>query len=622
MAKDEINAAGITRKLNAIEDFPDLRDRFYEPPLIELESRLFPQAGLLILDQGTEGACTGFASAAALNILRHRQGSLTNGQGASPRMLYEMAKLHDEWEGTGYEGSSVRGAIKGFFHNGVCRELDAPYVPGETNWTLTVPQAKEARNVILGSYYRLRPVLVDYHAALKQAGVIVASASIHEGWTNPGGGSGKIEKTTRSLGGHAFAIVGYDEEGFIIQNSWGPKWGNFAGVDGLGHWNYHDWAETVIDAWVMRLAVPTPKAFELTYRVARPAGASEKGNVSKHAPRRQDVIGHILHVDDGKLIEAGTYGTPLASIQETARLLHDGAAKPDRYDHILFYAHGGVTDVVGAARRTSATRDGFKRNGIYPIHFLWETGLMEEILDILEGKMAARGGKVAGFQEAMDFLIEKLAAGIGRALWREMKADAARAFERNTQSANAVRTLLGINNGLKKPYKIHLVGHSAGSNFVSEFMRGWSRLAPKNSSVANCFVLGAACTVAQYERDLRGALDAGSLDHLTIYNLSEQRELDDSVGPYSKSLLYLVSQAFEEEAAAPILGMEVHSRNLPKHKKQTLLYTAGADQTRTDAKSHGGYGTDLVTLNDILKVVLGKSYKPSLAFRQEELDAA
>jgi hypothetical protein len=83
-----------------------------------------------------------------------------------------------------------------------------------------------------------------------------------------------------------------------------------------------------------------------------------------------------------------------------------------------------------------------------------------------------------------------------------------------------------------------------------------------------------------------------------------------------------VSQAFEEEAAAPILGMEVHSRNLAKHKKQTLLYTAGADQTRTDAKSHGGYGTDLVTLNDILKVVLGKNYKPSLAFRQEELDAA
>lgn len=622
MPKEEIDAGGTTRKLTAIRDFPDLRDRFYEPPLIELDSRVMPSGGLLILDQGTEGACTGFATAAALNILRQRQGVFALGDSASPRMLYEMAKLHDEWEGSGYEGSSVRGAIKGFFHNGVCREQDAPYVAGETGWNLNVAQAKVARNVILGSYYRLKPILVDYHAALKQAGVIVVSANIHEGWTNPGAGSGKIQFSSRSLGGHAFAIVGYDDEGFVVQNSWGTQWGNFAGIDGLAHWNYHDWAETVVDAWVMRLAVPTPRAFELTHRVARQAGAVEPGEAQKHSPRRQDVIGHIVHVDDGRLVETGTYGTPLASIEETARLLRDGASKRDRYDHILFYAHGGVTDAVAAARRTSATRDGFKRNGIYPIHFLWETGLMEEILDILRGKMADRGGKVGGFQEAMDFLIEKLSAGIGRALWREMKADAARTFERNAQSAKAVRALLKANDGLKKPYKIHLVGHSAGSNFVAEFLRAWPRLAIKGSSVTNCFVLGAACTVPQYERDLREALDTGTLGHLTIYNLSQQREEDDTVGPYSKSLLYLVSNAFEEAAEMPILGMELHSKTIAAHRRQTLLYTAGSDLARTNATSHGGYGTDLATLNDILKVILGKAYKPSLAFRQEELDAA
>jgi hypothetical protein len=157
---------------------------------------------------------------------------------------------------------------------------------------------------------------------------------------------------------------------------------------------------------------------------------------------------------------------------------------------------------------------------------------------------------------------------------------------------------------------------------VSEFMAAWARLAVKGTVVENCFLLGAACTVAQYERDLVPALDAGSLKHLTIYNLSEQRELDDSVGPYSKSLLYLVSHAFEESPKTAILGMAVHSQALPKHKKQTVLYTAGADLTRTDARSHGGYGTDLATLNDILKTIRGSSYQQSLAFRQEELDAA
>lgn len=618
MAEEQsVNAGGASRQLTAVADFPDIRDRYYEPPLIQLESALLPPGDLMILDQGTEGACTGFATAAALNLLRQRQGSLTPTDGASPRMLYEMAKIHDEWEGSGYEGSSVRGAIKGFFHNGVCREHDAPYISNQAGWSLSVEQAKQARQLILGSYYRLRPILVDYHAALQQAGVIVVSASIHRGWTAPK--KGAIQYSPQSIGGHAFCIIGYDAKGFLVQNSWGGQWGGFGGIKGVAHWSYHDWAETIGDAWVMRLAVPTPAAFELTHRISRAAGI-ELPESKKHAPRRQDVVGHIIHVDDGKLVAAGSYGTPMSSLEETAKLLREGAEADERkYDHILFYAHGGVTDATAAARHASATRDGFKRNRIYPIHFIWETGLMEEIGDILSSKLADRGGRVAGFADAMDFLIEKLSAGIGRALWREMKRDAERSFAAGAESAAAVKTLLSVNDGLARPLKIHLVGHSAGSNFASEFINRWRKLAPAGQVLDNCFVLAAACTVDQYSRHLRPALDENYLRHLTIYNLSEKRELDDTVGPYSKSLLHLVSRAFEEAPDTPILGMEVCSRHVASHPRQTLLYTSGDGRSRTDALSHGGYGSDLTTLNDILKVVCGKQYKPSQAFRPEEL---
>ena len=41
-------------------------------------------------------------------------------------MLYEMAKRNDEWAGSAYEGSSIRGAIKGFYRNGVCTDARAP----------------------------------------------------------------------------------------------------------------------------------------------------------------------------------------------------------------------------------------------------------------------------------------------------------------------------------------------------------------------------------------------------------------------------------------------------------------------------------------------------------------
>lgn len=40
-----------------------------------------------------------------------------------------------------------------------------------------------------------------------------------------------------------------------------------------------------------------------------------------------------------------------------------------------------------------------------------------------------------------------------------------------------------------------------------------------------------------------------------MHLLSDQREKDDTVGPYQKSLLYLVSRALENRHKTPLLGM-------------------------------------------------------------------
>ena len=37
-------------------------------------------------------------------------------------MLYEMAKRYDEWPGEDYDGSSARGAMKGWHKHGVCSD--------------------------------------------------------------------------------------------------------------------------------------------------------------------------------------------------------------------------------------------------------------------------------------------------------------------------------------------------------------------------------------------------------------------------------------------------------------------------------------------------------------------
>jgi len=122
----------------------------------------------------------------------------------------------------------------------------------------------------------------------------------------------------------------------------------------------------------------------------------------------------------------------------------------------------------------------------------------------------------------------------------------------------------------------------------------------------------------------------------TLYVLSNTGELDDDVGPYGKSLLYLVSNAFERVRGKPILGMEKFIRTVDPKLKQEVdkemeklfkngnLVVAGAapagaalgpDVCRSD--SHGGFDNDSFTLNSVLCRILGK--KPRRPFENRDL---
>src|SRR5262245_44845805 len=183
-----------TRKLDVLPDMPDIRDRTYRPILRALQPAIAPQIRFAVRDQAKDSSCTGFALAHVIDFLRSRETGpdkrqrVDRRQRVSSRMLYEMAKRNDEWTGSAYEGSSIRGAIKGFFRNGVCLEATAPDHPGVKDWTLTYKMAKEARETRLGAYLRVEPDISDYHAALNEVGVIYASAQIHSNWKSPNKG--------------------------------------------------------------------------------------------------------------------------------------------------------------------------------------------------------------------------------------------------------------------------------------------------------------------------------------------------------------------------------------------------------------------------------------------------
>ncbi|MBV6644985.1 MAG: C1 family peptidase [Cyclobacteriaceae bacterium] len=59
-------------------------------------------------------------------------------------------------------------------------------------------------------------------------GPILTRLNIDENWVNAHLNEGKMEEFHEDSikGGHAVAIVGYDEDHFIVKNSWGDDWGD------------------------------------------------------------------------------------------------------------------------------------------------------------------------------------------------------------------------------------------------------------------------------------------------------------------------------------------------------------------------------------------------------------
>ncbi|MCX7645771.1 MAG: trypsin-like peptidase domain-containing protein [Rhodobacteraceae bacterium] len=381
-----------------LTDRRDIRDRYYVAPLRDPLPQVLPAEGLRVpvLEQGATADCTGCALAVAVELALLRQ-NRREADGSpirvSRRMLYEMARLHDEFVDDLPGGSSLRGAIKAFYHNGVCRAAAEDAAPA---WHLSVERARQAREIALGAYYRLRPSLPDFQMAIQETGAVVISAWTHAGWTEPVGG--RILRSGDRRAAHAFVLIGYDAEGFLIQNSWGAGWSRFAGLEGVAHWSYADWAENVIDAWVLQTAPPAPGAHNLPLRAYQaendPAPADLPAELAAlPEPRRMAIIGHVAHAERMGLVDAGRIGVGPRTIRETALFLgapetwrrpDPGAPRAPRgaetgngsthktgYGGIAFLFHDPVLGPEAMARLAAHLVPRFKAAGIYPLNILY-----------------------------------------------------------------------------------------------------------------------------------------------------------------------------------------------------------------------------------------------------------
>jgi hypothetical protein len=202
-------------------------------------------------------------------------------------------------------------------------------------------------------------------------------------------------------------------------------------------------------------------------------------------------------------------------------------------------------------------------NGIYPLFITWKTGWRETIEDMLEdgfrtefGQAAPAEGLGETLTEATDRAVEVLSRQVlARSLCSEMKENVARAAASDRGFcllSGRIRQLAAASGGR---LQVHLLGHSAGSYVLGRLL-GELAVDPMQA-VTTCTLYAPACDMEFALQYFRPAIDRGQLarDGFRVHVLSDTLERADSIGPYRKSLLYLVSRALERWHKTPLLGL-------------------------------------------------------------------
>lgn len=534
--------------------------------------------------------------------------------------------------------------MKAWVRHGVCAEALWPDIlRGADYFTATV--AADAALTPGGAYYRVDFRQVRHiHAAIHEVGIVYATLMVHAGWEQPGPttieltSAVKRKETHTTIpvitrkgaadGGHAIAIVGYTAQGFIVQNSWGIGWG----MGGFALLPYEDFMLHATDVWVAQLGVPVNADLWEQGAADVKSGKFRAGEVIS----LQDVRPHVINIgNDGRLSDRGDYWTTREDLKRLFTTTIPERTQGWERRRVMLYLHGGMNSEKDAAKRIVALRDVCLENQVYPLHIMWESDWFSSAKFIIEDKFKVANERAGGafldhLKEARDRVLELTLAYPGGKLWKEMKENARLASE---SAVGGMRLLVdavqsakeSLGTETKVDWELHVVAHSAGSILTAHAV---PLLASFGISWKSTQFMAPAIRIDQFKKLMAPLIFDQRCPRPSMYILSKVGELDDDVGPYGKSLLYLVSNALESEREVPLLGMQKfidRDRQLKELLSAEIeglpgIVLSGEDNTPGAAcksDTHGGFDNDPNTMNSVLVRILGR--EPARPFTERDL---
>lgn len=191
------------------------------PPRIDLREYCPP-----IYDQGTSGACTGFAIAKGLRELQQRQRKETSTP-LSALFIYWMERYAHGTTGSD-AGATVADGMTVLQSYGAAPDADWPYRMPQLTVRPTDQAFHDAASWRVGKTYHLTS-LDEVKTSLARGYAVVMGFEVYRGFDNVGS-NGWVPIPAageKAEGGHAVLVVGYDDPTgcLIVRNSWGTSWG-------------------------------------------------------------------------------------------------------------------------------------------------------------------------------------------------------------------------------------------------------------------------------------------------------------------------------------------------------------------------------------------------------------